>query len=56
MNKKAGKIDLFKNENKIKITKYRDATKEEIDTKINNGTFSGIKDMRIVKRSVKLGR
>lgn len=45
MSKNSGKIDLFKN--KIKITKHRSATEEEIQDKINKGTFSGISDMSI---------
>ncbi|MFW2580019.1 hypothetical protein [Aliarcobacter butzleri] len=43
MNKKVEIIDLYKN--KIRITEYRTATEEEIQAKINNGTFSGISDM-----------
>lgn len=45
MNKKAEIIDLYKD--KIKITNYRTATKEEIQVKIDNGTFSGIIDMHV---------
>lgn len=45
MDKKAEKIDLYKN--KIKITKSRNATQEEIDNKIKNGTFHGIMDMYV---------
>lgn len=45
MDKKAEKIDLYKN--KIKIINSRNATQEEIDNKIKNGTFHGIMDTYI---------
>ena len=48
MNKKAEIIDLYKN--KIKITNYRPATKEEIQVKIDTGTFSDIRDMHVKEK------
>lgn len=49
MCQKIEKIDIFDN-GSIPMMKIRDATKEEIDEKMKNGKFSGMRDMHIKEK------